>query len=238
MPRRIRLCPPDLPVHVVQRGHNRQVFFAGESDLKAYANWLREGAVRYGVEIHAWVFMTNHVHLLLTPREAGAISRCMQHLGRYYVRYFNFRYKRSGTLFEGRFRSSIVETGAYLLACQRYIELNPVRAGMVVDPADYTWSSYRAHAFGLKVKMWRPHSEYRALGKTDARRRAAYRKLFAGQLRKETILDIRHALNTGLVLGTDRFRKEVAQLTGQRQHHLKRGPKPKQQNTLPRKFLL
>ena len=159
MPRRHRLCPPGLPVHVVQRGNNRQVCFASVADMKAYANWLHEGADKFGVDVHAWVFMTNHVHLLLTPHNPDSISRCMQYLGRYYVRYFNYRHRRSGTLFEGRFKSSIVQSRRYLLACQRYIELNPVRAGMVGDPADYTWSSYRAHAFGRTAKMWQPHPE-------------------------------------------------------------------------------
>lgn len=109
MPRRRRCCPPGLPVHVVQRGNNRQVCFASDADMKAYANWLREGAVKFGVDVHAWVFMTNHVHLLLTPGSPDAISRCMQYMGRYYVRHFNFRHRRSGTLFEGRFKSSIVD---------------------------------------------------------------------------------------------------------------------------------
>jgi len=210
----------------VQRGNDRQVCFASESDLKAYANWLREGADKFGVDVHAWVFMTNHVHLLLTPKKTDSISRCMQYLGRYYVRYFNRRHRRSGTLFEGRFKSSIVQNWRYLLACQRYIELNPVRAGMVSDPADYMWSSYRAHAFGRPVKMWQPHPEYLALGDTQASRMSAYRQFFAQQLSAQLIRDIRDALNTGLVLGNDRFKREVAKLTGQRQHHLKRGPKP------------
>ena len=226
MPRRRRLCPPGLPVHVVQRGNNRQICFASDADMKAYANWLYEGAGKFGVDIHAWVFMTNHVHLLLTPHNPDSISLCLQNLGRNYVRYFNHRHQRSGTLFEGRFRSSIVQTGRYLLACQRYIELNPVRAGMVNDPADYSWSSYRAHAFGRAAKMWQPHREYLALGHTEAARMSVYRRLIAQQLATELITDICDALNTGLVLGNDRFRQEVEALTGQRQHHLRRGPKP------------
>jgi putative transposase len=193
--------------------------------MKAYANWLYEGAEKFGVDVHAWVFMTNHVHLLLTPHKPDSISRCMQYLGRYYVRYFNYRHGRSGTLFEGRFKSSIVQSRRYLLACQRYIELNPVRAGMVSDPADYTWSSYRAHAFGRAAKMWQPHPEYLALGHTAPSRGSAYRRFFAQQLPVKLITDIRDALNTGLVLGNDRFRQEVEELTGQRQHRLKRGPK-------------
>lgn len=226
MPRRRRLCPPGLPVHVVQRGNNRQVCFAADADMKAYANWLHEGADKFGADVHAWVFMTNHVHLLLTPHNPDSISRCMQYLGRYYVRHFNDRYRRSGTLFEGRFKSSIVQSRHYLLACQRYIELNPVRAGMVSDPADYSWSSYRAHAFGRVAKMWRPHPEYLALGNSKPLRMSAYRQLFAQQVSTQLITDIRDALNTGLVLGNDRFKQEVEKLTGQRQRHLKRGPKP------------
>ena len=232
MPRNTRQCPPGLPVHVIQRGNNRQVCFASDSDLKAYANWLLDAAAKYDVAIHAWVFMTNHVHLLLTPTSPNAISRCMQYLGRYYVPYFNYRYKRTGTLFEGRFKSNVVQNQKYFLVCQRYIELNPVRAGMVSDPVDYAWSSYRAHAYGLAAKMWQPHPEYLALGQSFSTRVSAYRKLFTLKLDEDVITEIRDALNSGLVLGNEQFRRDVEQLTGQRQHHLKRGPKP---NTKPAK---
>lgn len=227
MPRKCRQCPAGLPVHVVQRGNNRQICFTSDSDIKAYANWLREAAIKYGVAIHAWVFMTNHIHLLVTPKSEDSISKTMQYQGRYYVRYFNYRYRRTGTLFEGRFKSNLVQNQYYFLACQRYIELNPVRAGMVSDPANYKWSSYNAHAFGRAVRMWHPHPEYMALGQTVQERRSEYRKLFSHDLDHTVINDIRHAINTGLVFGNERFRKEVEQLTGQRQSHLKRGPKPK-----------
>jgi len=238
MPRRRRVFPPGLPVHVVQRGNNRQVCFADEADLKAYAHWLREAADKYSVAIHAWVFMTNHVHLLMTPSSATGISMCMQYLGRHYVRRFNYRYRRTGTLFEGRFRSGIVQGNGQskgqsrdsdpdpgqLLNCQRYIELNPVRAGTVSDPADYTWSSYHAHGFGKSVGLWSPHPEYLALGDTPGRRGAVYREFFQAQLAESLIEDIRNALNQGLVLGTARFKAEVEELTGQPQHPRKRGP--------------
>jgi putative transposase len=193
--------------------------------MAAYANWLKEAAKRYGMAVHAWVFMTNHIHLLVTPVNDNAISNCMQYLGRYYVRYFNFRYGRTGTLFEGRFNSSLVQSDHYLLACYKYIELNPVRAGLVQDPADYVWSSYRANAFGQPVQMWSPHKEYLALGNTRRERMRAYQQLFLSEMGSEMITNIRNALNTGLVLGNDRFRAEVEQLTGQPQKHLKRGPK-------------
>ena len=227
MPRIFRKCPVGLPVHVVQRGNNRQACFAEEADFKAYAHWLLEASLKFGVDLHAWVFMTNQVHLLLTRTVEEAVSRSMQYLGRYCVRYFNFQYRRTGTLYESRFRSSIVQNRQYLLACQRYIELNPVRAGMVTDPADYAWSSYRAHTLGCVAKMWKPHPEYLALGTNRKSRTEAYRALFNAELDYELISEIRYAANTGLALGNDKFKEEMEQLTGQRQHHLKRGPKPK-----------
>ncbi len=151
MPRRARFCPAGLPVHLIQRGNNRQVLFTCDADLAAYANWLADGAERYGVSVHGWVFMTNHVHLLATPANDDSLSRLMQFLGRLYVRHFNYTYQRSGTLFEGRFKSCVVQDDQYLLSCLRYIELNPVRAGMVSDPGEYVWSSFRAHAFGTWI---------------------------------------------------------------------------------------
>lgn len=164
MPRLARKCPPQLLVHVIQRGNNRQVCFASDSDLKTYANWLFEACRTFSVNIHAWVFMTSHVHLLMTHSCRSGISGTVQYLGRLYARYFNFTYRRTGTLYEGRFKSSVVQDRHYLLACQRYIELNPTRAGMVDDPADYLCSSYRTHAFGNGAKIWTPHLEYPALG--------------------------------------------------------------------------
>lgn len=230
MPRRPRQCPPGYPVHVVQRGNNRQACFSSDADLRAYANWLLEATEKYGIDVHAWVFMTNHVHLLMTPQSADSISRCMQYLGRYYVPFFNKRYRRSGTLFEGRFKSSVVQTERYFLACQRYIELNPVRAQMVAKPADYSWSSYQAHAFGRRATLWTPHAEYLALGATPKARQTTYRRFLSQQFPGHVVTDIRNALNTGLVLGNDGFRDQLQELTGVRQHHLKRGPNPDNTN--------
>jgi putative transposase len=233
-----RKCPPGLPVHVIQRGNNRQACFAADSDFKAYANWLYEAAATFDVQIHAWVFMTNHVHLLMTPSCWSGISGTMQYLGRHYVRFFNLTHKRSGTLYEGRFRSSIVQERRYLLACLRYIEMNPVRARMVGHPADYPWSSHRAHALGVNAKMWTPHPEYLALGATQSARGTAYRAMIDGSFKSEEIAEIRHAARTGLALGSDRFRREIELLTGQRQHHLKRGPKPQSGSKPDQQFLL
>ncbi len=152
------------------------------------------------------------VHLLVTPRLDNSVSRLMQSLGRRYVGHFNFSYTRSGTLFEGRFRSCLVQEDQYFLTCLRYIELNPVRAGMVRDPGDYRWSSYRAHAFGAPVKLWKPHSLYQSLASCSAERQNRWRELVGEVVDTDTISRIRHCTNTGLVLGTEKFRDQVAAL--------------------------
>ena len=160
MPGRRRFCPAGFPIHVIQRGINRQICFTCDADIAAYANWLSEGADKFDVQINGWVFMTNHVHLLVTPQHKEAVSNLMQFLGRLYVKSFNYRYARTGSLFEDRFKSSVVQDDVYLLTCLRYIELNPVRAGMVVDPGDYRWSSYAAHGLGRSISMLTPHPLY------------------------------------------------------------------------------
>jgi putative transposase len=203
-----------MPIHVIQRGNNRQPCFAKNADLAAYANWLAEYTLKFQIDLHAWVFMTNHVHLLLTPQTDDGVSKLMQSLGRQYVRYFNHTYTRTGTLFEGRYKSNLVQQEHYLLSCQCYIELNPVRAGMVKDPGDYRWSSYRAHAFGVNPKMWSPHPIYENLGTNKSEKQLAYRSLFVQTMDTEVVAKIRHCSNTGLVLGTDSFREKVKQLTG------------------------
>jgi putative transposase len=199
-------------VHVIQRGNNRQTLFTSDRDIAAYAHWLAEGAEKFDLHVHGWVFMTNHVHLLLTPKQDDSVSRLMQSLGRRYVGYFNYAYARTGTLFEGRFRSSLVQSDEYFLTCLRYIELNPVRAGMVNDPGDYRWSSYRAHSFGLHTRMWSPHANYLALGNLTIDRQSAYRSLINETLEVDVIVKIRHCVNTGLVLGTEAFRSQIASM--------------------------
>jgi len=225
MARRLRICPVGIPQHIIQRGNNRQVCFAGEVDFAAYTQWLTEASKHYRVEVHAWVFMTNHVHLLATPLQEGAVSAMMQYMGRRYVRYFNSVYQRSGTLWEGRFKSSLVHSASYLLTCQRYIELNPVRARMVSQPGDYHWSSYHAHARGINSELWTPHEQYMGLGQTKVSRLMAYRELFEELIPKDEIQLIRQSVNKGVPLGNERFRTEIERLTGIRQHALKPGPK-------------
>lgn len=164
MPRRPRILLADYPLHIVQRGINREPCFFTDEDYHCYLHWLEEAARACGCAIHAYVLMTNHVHLLLTPAETGAPSRLMQSLGRRYVQYANRFYRRSGILWEGRYKSSVVHAEDYLLACSRYIELNPVKAGMVADLAQYRWSSYRANGLGLADARLTPHALYRQLG--------------------------------------------------------------------------
>jgi putative transposase len=226
MPRAPRVCPTGIPQHIIQRGNNRQICFANEDDFATYAQWLLDASRRYSVNIHAWVFMTNHVHLLATPQQEGGISAMMQHLGRRYVRYFNSQYRRSGTLWEGRFKSCLIDSDAYLLSCQRYIELNPVRARMVAIPGEYHWSSYHAHARGIGSQLWTPHPQYLQLGANKVQRIRAYRELFNEVLTSEQVDRIRNSLEKGHALGNDRFHAEMERLTGIRQHSVKPGPKP------------
>lgn len=216
MARLPRFCPMGVAQHLIQRGNNRQVCFGGDEDFSAYAYWLKEYSQKFSVDIHAWVFMTNHVHLLVTPNKADGVSLLMQALGRRYVRYFNFTYKRTGTLWEGRFKSSLVQNENYLLTCQRYIELNPVRANMVTDPADYLWSSYSCNALGVDAKMCSPHREYLRLGSSAAERQEVYRGLFVAHIDGPMIQSIRNAANKGMALGSDRFKEEIEALHGRR----------------------
>ncbi len=223
MPRRPRLHLADIPLHIVQRGHNRDACFFGEEDYLAYRHWLGEALVGTGCRLHAFVQMTNHVHLLLTPPEPGAVGRLMVSLGRRYVGYINKTYRRTGTLWDSRYKSSLVQADDYLLPCQRYIELNPVRAGMVDDPAHYRWSSYRANGLGQADPLLTPHAVYAGLDAVAADRLAAYRALFRPELDHDAIADIRLALDQGQPLGNSRFLDSIEQATGQRREVRPRG---------------
>ena len=222
MPRKPRFFIADLPIHIAHRGNNRQPIFFTADDYGAYLSWLGEAADRWGCAIHAYVLMTNHVHLLMTPSDAQSISRVMQYVGRRYVPYVNHTYRRSGTLWEGRFKASLIQAQAYLLACYRYIELNPVRAGMVKAPEDYTWSSYRSNAFAEEDPMLTPHPDYLALGRSEPARRAAYRQLFATP-DQELVTQMRKCLQTGTPFGNDRFREKIEQTLGRKVGFSQRG---------------
>ena len=214
MARRRRISCPGIAQHLIQRGNNRQSCFADEHDMVAFGGWLCDYSARYGVAIHAWVFMTNHIHLLATPEGEDGVSQMMQALGRRYVRYFNSRHSRTGTLWEGRYRSCLVDSDEYLFQCQRYIELNPVRAKMVAAPGEYRWSSYRANAHGKYSRLVTPHSLYQQLGKDDDGRQAAYRRLFTEQLPAGIVETISNTTLSGLALGNDQFQNRIEALTG------------------------
>ncbi len=209
MPRKPRFYVPGLPVHIVQRGNNREKIFFDDADYPVYLDCLKEAAERYECKIHAYVLMTNHVHILATPKDRDAISRMMQYVGRRYVPYINRTYQRSGTLWEGRYKGSLVQDDFYFLACMQYIELNPVRAKIAKTAATYPWSSYSANAGGRKSLFITPHSVYLALGEDDVSRGNAYKKLFKQGLHADTLVDIRSAWQTGTPLGDDRFKQKI-----------------------------
>jgi len=216
MPRLPRCAPPDIPQHIIQRGNDRQACFADKQDFAVYLNCLDESSRRYCVDIHAWALMTNHVHLIVSPRSDGSISLMMQAVGRDYVSWFNKRHTRTGTLWEGRFRSCLIDSEHYLLTCYRYVEMNPVRAGLVSHPVLYEWSSYRHNALGHRSRLLTAHPVYLQLGRSAAERLAAYQELFSEQLDETQLSDIRAATNRGLALGSQRFKDECTLRLGRR----------------------
>lgn len=231
MPRRPRIHLDGIPLHIVQRGHNREPCFFGEEDYLAYLHWLGEALKKEDCALHAYALMTNHVHLLVTPRKATSIPKLIIALGRRYVQYINTTYRRTGTLWDSRYKSSLIQAETYLLACQRYIELNPVRAAMVDDPAHYRWTSYRHNALGQANPYLTPHPLYQALDKDETTRLSAYRALFRAQLDNEAIDDIRLALNQNQPLGNSRFLTKIEAMTGQRREAKPRGRPHAQQET-------
>lgn len=236
MPRKPRFYLPGVPAHLVQRGNNRQAVFFSDDDYLAYLGWLGEGAEKFGCAVHAYVLMTNHVHLLVTPEAGDSISRMIQYVGRHYVTYINHTYQRSGTLWEGRHKGSLVQESDYLLACYRYIELNPVRAGMVQTPAEYRWSSYRFNTSNQDDALLTPHSLYLSLGQDDVERQRAYRELFRVALASDQIHAIRSTVQTGTPLGNDRFKSEVEGVLGRRVGQAKRGRPAKQSLVLEKGY--
>ena len=222
MARLPRLALPGQPQHVIQRGNNRAPIFADEADYHFYLEKLRTGAEKHGCEIHAYVLMTNHVHMLLTPQTEVAVGKLIQFIGRYYVQYFNYRYRRTGTLWEGRYKATLLDSERYLLTCYRYIELNPVRAGMVGHPSEYPWSSYAFNALGKANDVVIPHALYQALGSDEKVRQTAYRALFKASIDEKDLRAIRETTNKSWVLGSERFKSDV-ELLLQRQV----APKPR-----------
>jgi putative transposase len=211
-----RVVLPHYPHHIVQRGHNRQVIFAAPEDYERYLETLREFKAEYGVAVYAFCLMTNHVHLLLAPREPAGIGKLMKRLAGRQTRHHNRLEGRSGTLWEGRYKSSLVQREDYLLACCRYIELNPVRARMVATPQEYVWSSCRQR-LGLDTVQWLDHDPgYLALGTSDTERRRRYREFLRAAIPTGEWQLMREAVQRGQLTGTARFADDVAAILGRR----------------------
>ena len=191
MPRLRRIVTPGQPLHITQRGINHWPTFFEAVDYARYRLALQRASDDAGCIVHAYVLMTNHIHLLLTPKDTMAPARMMQALGRCYVRYFNDRYRRTGTLWEGSFRSKPIASDEHLLSCYRYIELNPVSAKLVGDPRAYEWSSFHANADGRHDPIVQPHPLYLALGAGPEDRRSSYRELFTRELVPDVIAALR-----------------------------------------------
>jgi putative transposase len=200
MARLPRIDAAGYPHHIIQRGNNRQAVFLDDQDYTRYLDLLRETAAAHTVVVHAYVLMTNHIHLLVTPQARGSLSAFMQALGRRYVRWFNERYGRTGTLWEGRFRSTVVAADSYFLACMRYIELNPVRAGLSADPSEYRWSSNPHHVGAVVDPTITDHATFWGLGNTPFERQSAYQRLFEIPLEEEYVNKLRRATNRGWAL--------------------------------------
>jgi putative transposase len=227
MVRPLRAMVAGVPVHVIQRGHNREQVFYGADDAQTYLGWLDESAKRHGVTIHAYVLMPNHLHLLATPARAESITRMMQQVGTRYAMHLNGARDRTGGLWEGRYRACPIETERYFLACSRYIEMNPVRAGLAKTPHGFRWSSYR-HNVGEKADpLISQHPIYRALGGNDAARAKAYRALFDEVMGETTLAAIRTATNGGLPLGGAEFVAALGRTLGRSFERRRRGRPPK-----------
>lgn len=214
MPRQPRYFIAGLPQHVIQRGVNRQPVFFEYSDYALYLHSLRDAAARYECQIHAYVLMTNHTHLLVTPQSECTIPLVMQAMGRTYVQALNRKYERTGTLWQGRYKASLVQDDRYLLTCYKYIELNPVRAGLVAAPQDYSYSSFAHNAHGEPNALITTHETYDSLAHTPKGRQTAYRRMFVDGVAPELLSTIRDTTNACLVLGDDAFKDQIENKLG------------------------
>ena len=229
MPRRPRIDLPGNPQHIIQRGVDRQPVFFSDDDCEYFLEWLNVYATKRSIMLHAYCLMTNHIHLVLTAPSAAELGGLMQDMGRRYVQYVNRTYKRSGGLWQGRYKSSYIQTERYLMACQCYVELNPVRAEMVKAPAEYRWSSYHANALGEINPLITPHQEYLNLGDTQEKRLQAYRELFATKDDDPDWSLIRVATQQGVVVGESRFLETIEKRLG---HTVQPKPRGRPKKTL------
>jgi len=197
------------PQHVIVRGNNKEPIFYKDEDYQFYLEKLKSACDKHDCELHAYVLMTNHVHLLITPNKKDGLSKVMQMIGRYYVQYFNYVNNRTGTLWEGRYKATLIDSEVYALTCYRYIELNPVWAEMVEHPSEYPWSSYRHNALGERDELIKPHYLYKKLGLSQKQRQNNYQSLFDAHIDEKTLLGIREATNKAWVLGSRYFKELI-----------------------------
>ncbi len=223
MARLPRYAIKNQPQHIIQRGRNGQQIFFEEQDYQYFYDCLEAAAYNYQLKIHAYVLMPSHVHLLATPSNTDSISRVTQSIGRNYVQYFNECIGGSGTIWEGRYRATVVDSKNYLLTCSRYIESYPVRGGLVKKEADYRWSSYAHNALGKVEEMISAHQEYLKLGNSDKERANAYRALFKQNLCSQTVELITESALKGWVLGDSKFARKIEKLSGRRAFQLPKG---------------
>ena len=235
MARLPRLYLPNIPQHVIQRGHNREASFFADEDYAVYLDKLKHYSRQYDVAVYCCLLMTNHVHLLMTPKTEKGVSQLMQALGRYYVRYVNHTYQRTGALWEGRYKSTLVDSDHYFLIVSRYIELNPVRAGMVDHPSAYPWSSYQHNAVGNLIEFLAPYAVYLELAKTNKARQNHYQALFENNIPDDTLAEIRESINRAWVLGDERFKRQIEKITGRRASPPARGGDRKSEKYLASK---
>jgi putative transposase len=228
MARLPRLFVPGWPCHIIQRGNNRQVIFEDDQDRWEFRRHLQEIAREHGWAIHAYVLMSNHVHLLVTPEKAESVPRGLQALGRRYVAYFNRRYQRTGTLWEGRYKANLLEADSQLLLCQRYVELNPVRGGLALNLLDFAWSSLLHHVGEIVDPLVTDHACFWKLGNTPFERQAAYRSFLEAGISEDEVLKVTQALNSEHVLGSARAIAELEVVVGRNLGRRPRGRPPKQ----------
>ena len=214
MPRQPRLVAAGYPHHIILRGNNRSAIFHNDGDRRFFIECLKGTKGKTKSRMYSYCFMSNHVHLLIEPSTEQGLSNMVQSLGRRYVQYINKKYKRTGTLWEGRFKSSLVSKDSYLIACSRYIELNPVRAKMVKHPKDYPWSSYGFRAEGKKDSLLDEDPIYRGLGKTPKERQIRYKEWFKGSISDDELNQIRNATQKGGIFGNKNFFGKIAKLLG------------------------
>ncbi len=223
MARQPRFFAPEVPLHVIQRGNNRSILFAASRDYRFFLDCLGEASRERGLAIHAYVLMTNHVHLLATPRDRDSLPKVMQSVGRRYVQRFNQAHQRTGTLWEGRYKACAIDSERYFFTCMRYVELNPVRAGIVQDPGGYRWSSYQSNAAGATDLLVAPHSIYLQLDRSPAERQGAYARLFGSEISRSDIDAIREATNKNWALGGKSFLAWLKAMSGRRATPARRG---------------